>query len=106
MSKHTPGPWGVDPFVAQVNEIKTGCPLLKMQWPSDDRSEEETFANANLIAAAPDMLEAHEYQQEVDEWIESADCESPFFKETLRLKLNTARDMRITAIAKAKGKLQ
>lgn len=57
-TKHTPAPWSVDPHTAHVNEISTGLPLVAMQWPSDDRSEEETKANANLIAAAPDLLAA------------------------------------------------
>jgi len=53
--------------------------------------------------AVPEMLEAIEYQLDLNQWIESADCESPFFEETLTLRLNTANDYFTAAIAKAKG---
>ena len=58
MSNHTPGPWGVDSHTAHVNQISTGLPLAALQWPSYDRSEEKTKANARLIASAPCLLEA------------------------------------------------
>lgn len=57
---HTPGPWAVNPFNAQVDAFVGGEPLpvCQLLWPTDERTEEETFANARLIAAAPDLLEA------------------------------------------------
>lgn len=59
---HTPGPWAVNPFDAKVDAFDTGKPLpvCAMLWPTDERTEETTYANANLISAAPDMLEALE----------------------------------------------
>jgi hypothetical protein len=63
MSKHTPGPWAVNPMNAQVDEFGgQGMPLpvCHMLWPTDKRKEAETMANARLIAAAPDLLEALE----------------------------------------------
>lgn len=62
MSKHTPGPWAVNPLCAQVDAFdgKDGDPLpvCQLLWPTDRRTEATTEANACLIAAAPDLLEA------------------------------------------------
>ncbi len=56
----TPGPWEVNPVTAQVDGITNGEPLAICQllWPTDERSEAETEANAHLIAAAPELYEA------------------------------------------------
>lgn len=56
MSKHTGGDWLVDPFKARVIEAATGVPICELLWPTKLRSEEETFANAELIARAPELL--------------------------------------------------
>ena len=58
---HTPGPWIVNPFCAQVDcsavSAKGGLlPVAQMLWPTDERSEAETEANARLIAEAPTLL--------------------------------------------------
>jgi hypothetical protein len=60
MSKHTPGPWAVHPVRARVDAFNSGdaLPVCELLWPTDERTEEETEANAALIAAAPDLLEA------------------------------------------------
>jgi hypothetical protein len=66
MSKHTPGPWSVDAVpglpvyinagddglrpVADINGLEDGI--------NNDARREEQMANAALIAAAPDLLEA------------------------------------------------
>ncbi|MBB5709298.1 hypothetical protein [Sphingomonas xinjiangensis] len=60
MGEHTPGPWVLNPFSAQVDCDKPSklgglLPIAQMLWPTDERSEEETEANAQLIAAAPTM---------------------------------------------------
>jgi hypothetical protein len=57
---HTPGPWAVNPFVAQVDAFDSGEPLpvCQLLWPTDQRTEDQTFANGNLIAAAPELYEA------------------------------------------------
>jgi len=62
MSKHTPGPWAVNPFRATVDAGSEDGPLpiSMMLWPTDKRSEAETEANARLISAAPELLEALE----------------------------------------------
>jgi hypothetical protein len=62
MTEHTKGLWAVNPVLAQVDAFDEGQPLpiCQLLWPTDQRSEPETFANARLIAAAPDLLEACE----------------------------------------------
>lgn len=57
--KHTPGPWKVDEFTRKTNEINIwadGTPLIA-KVHLRDVSINEQFANADLIAAAPDLLE-------------------------------------------------
>lgn len=71
MSKHTPGPWSVIPYGGvggkgeKIEGFYIGCDLCRdgchkiakletTKWSRDER------ANANLIAAAPDLLEALE----------------------------------------------
>ena len=61
----TKGPWIVNPFNAQVDCSVIGkdgnlLPVCQMLWPTDERSEAETEANAHLAAAAPCMFEALE----------------------------------------------
>lgn len=54
-TKHTPGPWLVNPALAQVDAPIDGAPVCQLLWPTELRSEKETSANARLIAAAPDL---------------------------------------------------
>ena len=58
--RHTPGPWAVNPFKAQVDAFDIGEPLpvCQLLWPTELRTEAVTEANAHLIAAAPECLEA------------------------------------------------
>lgn len=55
---HTPGPWAVNPLRAQVDALPSAVPICQLLWPTPERSEVETFANAKLIAAAPDLYAA------------------------------------------------
>lgn len=52
---HTPGPWLVDPVKARVVVPGRDAPICEMLWPTGLRSEAETFANAELIASAPQL---------------------------------------------------
>jgi len=53
MSAHTPGPWQVsNDNVVHNGEARVAKVLRHRGWESDDE------ANARLIAAAPEMLEA------------------------------------------------
>ena len=64
-TKHTPGPWQVDETYTSmymVTTTKARCPVAEVMCASDmysciDPTQEEE-ANAKLIAAAPDLLEA------------------------------------------------
>src|SRR5690606_12268785 len=46
----TPGPWAVNPFKATVDEMPSMLPICGLLWPTEERTEEQTFANANYIA--------------------------------------------------------
>ena len=37
---------------------RDGDPICKLRWPTTLRTEDETRANANLIAASPELLKA------------------------------------------------
>ena len=65
MSKHTPGPWKVEPMGKQLyieTEYKSALTpfVCDMQFPDcqSDEERETAQANATLIAAAPAMYEA------------------------------------------------
>ena len=57
MSKHTPGPWKVQRSVDVVDSTREHVVVHWMPWEELDTTRQ---ANARLIAAAPDMLEALE----------------------------------------------
>ena len=59
MSQHTPGPWlcETDP-VHQYNRVYAGSLGIAHVW----RARADREANARLIAAAPEMLEARTSQ--------------------------------------------
>jgi len=63
MSNHTPGPWEVDShgIVRDIHRkpIKHASAFIEGAYYDNDATEEST-ANANLIAAAPDLLAALE----------------------------------------------
>lgn len=59
MSEHTPGPWVTKGFriweLAKFGQSRTGIVAqTSIAW----RTSKETEANANLLAAAPDLLKA------------------------------------------------
>jgi hypothetical protein len=59
MSKHTPGPWNVgheDENTGEIEVISDGRPYVCLVLPG--AIDEVTPANARLIAAAPELLEA------------------------------------------------
>jgi len=103
MSKHTPGPWQVLPEECDKPYIRIRGTVLGGRYkianvitPSyegvHEREAVETRANARLIAAAPELLEA--LKAFVADWSDDTGMSSPSY-ESVRL----ARE----AIAKAEG---
>jgi len=60
--KHTPGPWVVDGDVIRGDQQRNGsisvASMLDVSYPYGRRAGESKHANARLIAAAPELLEA------------------------------------------------
>jgi hypothetical protein len=99
MSKHTPGPWGLE-----LNErggfYITVDPMVDMQLPATIASRggwghraEESHANARLIASAPELLEA--LQKMADAFLDTSGSHGPQEQEAMEF----AR----AAIARATG---
>ncbi len=57
MSKHTPGPWYIDPIKAHANGNRR---IMAEQCTPVAVVPDHLVADARLIAAAPDLLEAVE----------------------------------------------
>jgi hypothetical protein len=110
MKTHTPGPWkiaysdgsGPEYITASNQSIATlrwGCSCCKDTPDSFDDMSEEEQANAQLIAAAPELLEALEIvAASLDEAISLTD-EGKAFNQRWQREYSQAR----AAIAKAKG---
>ena len=105
MSKHTSGPWIVDheddDYITQQNvaediSIAQILPIDK-GGPKGFHRGSETDANARLIAAAPDLLEA--LIDIADDYEERFDMESPSTNPSMKMVVQAAR----AAIAKARG---
>ena len=95
--KHTPGPWYIDPIKAHANGNRR---IMAEQCTPVAVVPEHLAANARLIAAAPDLLEA------LDDLARYADTCELFLREThpgkadmLRKRVTAAID----AMAKATG---
>ena len=90
MSNHTPGPWGVE----YDGSLVMGRQVVPTPSP-DTASVEERKANARLIAAAPDLLDALEALIPLVEWA-LKEQSPPYFDGPLVVQS-------CVAIAKAKG---
>jgi len=101
-TQHTPGPWDYEDGLTISD--KSGFHIALVNQYASSFGDDQHKANARLIAAAPDMLHALQYQLDLMQWIETADTESPFYEQTMTLRLNTGRDYMELAIAKATGK--
>lgn len=88
MSKHTPGPWSVGGSTEYINQLRIE-PTIGIVFGAGD----EIKANARLIAAAPEMLEALEAI--IERW------DTPSWKDVPHTAtyINSAR----AVVAKAKG---
>lgn len=106
--KGTPAPWNYNGNVCGAVESPTDD-LIACAYPMHYENAEEMKANAHLIAAAPELLEAlreliqtHEYSLRIgyERIIElGGDCDSPEIMITKDSSLNKAK----AAIAKALG---
>ncbi len=56
MSEHTPGPWKINE-ASKIEIIAEGEPMVIARTPNK-LYQKESEANARLIAAAPDLLDA------------------------------------------------
>jgi hypothetical protein len=66
MSKHTPGPWVQTPWDSTaIFDAKNLQVPIAQTYPADT-SQKEAEANARLVAAAPQLLEALELIVEQD----------------------------------------
>lgn len=86
-SKHTPGPWKIDGGIVRGWSTDHERPICEIY--REVRSSDATLANAALIAAAPQLLEALENADTFFEGSENDGC--------------MAHRMIIDAIAAAKG---
>ncbi|HZV36620.1 MAG TPA: hypothetical protein VFB72_18730 [Verrucomicrobiae bacterium] len=100
-TKHTPGPWIADGGYIQSTTAKMfggGAVIVADPYVSEAFiSDEEVDANARLIAAAPELLEALIDARDWLQHIMSEDAEPPL-EDT-----GDVRDKCTDAIAKAKG---
>ena len=103
-AKHTPGPWVVDGDVIRGDQQRNGsisvASMLDVSYPYGRRAGESKHANARLIAAAPDLLDAAKL---VIAWYEAEDDHS---KADFYQRMDMCRESESAlraAIAKATG---
>lgn len=83
--KHTPGPWIVipspDPEVTNISIQSYSTPSLwvaSVHGSHVDTPDDQMNANAKLIAAAPDMLDALQSIVGIEAWIEDQELRRVF----------------------------
>lgn len=103
MSKHTPGPWLIEAQNCHFGDIATvhntdekWVTIYAPHWMETGMDEKEQSANARLIAAAPELLEALKKISAIENQMYGADWE----------EIEEARDIADAAIAKATGETQ
>lgn len=106
-AKHTPGPWDIDRNNSHLCTIATihGCKnndWVEIWSPNklgqEGISEEVNEANARLIAAAPELLEACKKAK-----LALETCDDKYGKDYNTDKVDVATECLETAIAKAGG---
>lgn len=104
-TKHTPGPWKLDPSFDPITnifqQIAGGGFFVATVTHGNAKGREEREANARLIAAAPDLLAA----LELCITSEGAACFSDMnsHPEYMQRRLYAISDLARAAIAKATG---
>lgn len=111
MSKHTPGPWSAE--LMKIGTIKRGTSAYVLldgdeyniamisSWKSQPDTAAEAEANARLIAAAPELLEALEALLNADLYADGEGIH--FIKNADTADGERAVQMARAAIAKATG---
>lgn len=104
--KHTPGPWFVDDdgdiCVSDPNS-PMGREMVADAFQMDDEPNDVREANARLIAAAPELLEACHTVAGFLSKLENCDTSDPLW--TLRVRIHKPLwDKLRPAIAKAEGR--
>jgi hypothetical protein len=99
MSKHTPGPWLVRDDVQWPAEVKDKIvgPKYGEQVALVYRDSDQDLANAHLIAAAPDMLEA------LQEFVDTTDHIPDHLLDLWVKASGLVAKIELASIAKAKG---
>lgn len=105
-AKHTPGPWVVRTIDQSLATVETQdgeyiiCTAAQLRWDDWKTEHAERKANARLIAAAPELLEAAKL---VLEWYEAEDNHSGTdFYQRMQMCRDSEDAIR-AAIAKATG---
>ncbi|AZO96164.1 hypothetical protein [Halocella sp. SP3-1] len=113
-TKHTPGPWGIEEsytdggnYFCTIVAKKNNCTKELGQLADYEVSKQETKANAQLIAAVPELLE---FAKAMGEWetelLQTDECweyEFPMMNKELYDKWAELQEMRNEAIKKVEG---
>jgi hypothetical protein len=102
--KHTPAPWSVHNNIGKKGEIgviASAAPCIICTMGNAKAWPEEAKANAHLIAAAPELLEALEVAENTLQTIQQE--AEPIMKKYYAEGLNPTMDLIRDAIEKAKG---
>jgi hypothetical protein len=100
---HTPGPWHVDDVANFCAFSADGKRVSYCYSAHSDRSDEEAAANARLIAAAPELLEA--CKEQIIRLTDLFDRhERPTYNRDAQSDLDLILASGLAAIAKAEGK--
>jgi len=103
-AKHTPGPWdvnGIDTEKIRIGSRKMSDVAIVYNQPNrfDGSLSKSRKRNAELIAAAPDLLAACEAALRIEELWMPFEWDDP----DEAAAVSSMRDLFIAAIAKAKG---
>lgn len=120
-NKHTPGPWFVTGKLTKYVEARIGGGLVQEvaacgPTAADNGYGDQQEANAHLIAAAPDLLEAldkmldNEEQRDFEKWLRSkapsgdcSDVQAQWLESSDYEDFLENWKLQIAAIAKARG---
>lgn len=96
-TKHTPGPWFVTGAMTKYIEARIGCGMVQEvaavgPTDADGGYGEQQHANASLVAAAPELLDA------LEDALHGVEGNHP-----LDADIHSWQDAARAAIAKAKG---